>query len=961
MTASLHALGLGAAAGTYYTNDPHRETHNRDDYYARDGGGVWWSPSSTVVRHDAAIDLASFRDLCAGFDPRTGKALVRGAGEGHRAGWDTTFNGPKSLSILWAGAGLALRKELETVHAAAVEEALHFIVDEGLVEVRLGAGGRIRQPAAGLIVGRFAHYTSRAGDPNLHTHCVIMNAAICNDGRVRTLETYNLHAKCHLAGAAYRAALSARLAEVFGFEARPAGRGQFEIRGVPQVVLDAFSKRSRELEAALAGGRAGSSAAQKQVANLSTRGAKSDLPTGPELEARWRDEMEALGVDPWEGARHPERDRAAEQQRAPEMPFDPPEVAGATPARLAASHLFRHETVIDRAAWLGRALVEASLQGVPIAAVRAEMADLERDGTLLRLPGTEMTPRWTTPALASVEAALLRAADRPEVPSGIGAEAMAAAFAAAPELSAEQRSAVEHAAAPGGVAVIEAGAGTGKTTIARALVDAATRSGLKVTGLAPSWVAADELGASTAIPAQAIARWRHDLARGHGTALDVDTLVILDEAGMVGTRDMEAVLSAAAAAGARVVCLGDRRQLAAVAGAAPLRAVVDILGRHATLGEVRRQTVPWQRAASVLMARGEVEEGLRAYGRHGRIALVSGPTVAQARVIALWSEARVRHGDDGVIIATRENRDATALNAAARIALRHEGKLGAADMVVQVRDRDDRPRNLALAVGDRLRFGETLSQHGIRNGTRGVIEDVAMDGEGQIRLAVRLEDGRRVEDALTGFVPRREGRGSAARSLPRITHAYAGTVYAAQGRTVAEAVLYVGSATDAREVYVGLTRHRGDATVVVERDRLEAAVRVSQADPRLHPSDAELHERLYAESRRYGEKRNVVDHVEDRIAFIRTGIPSPPRPDHPLDVRRGFEAGRRLGAVIREIAAAPGRLLSHLARLAHVVERGLSDRVQDIAVRLRAPTRPEAVDPPRAEVKRERPGPDLSR
>jgi conjugative relaxase-like TrwC/TraI family protein len=961
VTASLHALGLGASAGNYYTNDPYRETQNRDEYYAQDGGGVWWSPSGTVVRHGAPIDLASFRDLCAGIDPRTGKALVRGAGEGHRAGWDITFSCPKSFSLLWAAAEPDLRKQLEAIQAAAVDEALRFIVDEGLVEVRLGAGGRIKQPAAGLIVGRFSHYTSRAGDPNVHTHCVIMNVAPSLDLKLRTLETYTLHAKCHLAGVAFRAATSARLAEAFGFEARPAGRGQFEIRGVPQPALDAFSKRSAELEAALTKGRAGSSSAEKEIANLGTRGAKADLPTGPELEARWRSEMEALGIDPWDAARHPERDRAAEHEHGVEMPFDPPEIIGTTPCRLAASALFRHETVIDRSAWLECALVEASLQGIPIAAVREEMAELERDGTLQRLPGTETVPRWTTPTLASVEAALLRAADRPEVPSRIEAQALAAAFAAAPELSAEQRAAVEYAAAPGGVAVIEAGAGTGKTTIARVLVDAAMRCGLKVQGLAPSWVAADELGASTAIPVQAIARWRHDLARGHVAVLDADTLLILDEAGMVGTRDMEAVLTAAAAAGARVVCLGDRRQLAAVAGAAPLRAVVDALGRHATLGEVRRQAVPWQCAASVLMARGQVEEGLRAYGRYGRIAMVSGPTAAQARVIALWSEARTRHGDDGVIVATRENRDATALNAAARIVLRQEGKLDTADVVVQVRDRDDKPKDLGLAVGDRLRFGETLPQHGIRNGTRGVVEALTTDAAGQPRLAVRLEDGRRIEDAVAGFVPEGPRRGRAARSLPRITHAYAGTVYAAQGRTVAEAVLYVGGATDAREVYVGLTRHRADATVVVERDRLEAAMRVSQADPRLRPSDAELQERLYVESRRYGEKRNVVDHVEDRAAFIRTGTISPPRPELGFDVRRSFEAGRRLGAVMREVATAPRLALGRLALLAQGVDRRLASGMQVLADRLRGHVPLPVQEPQRPRVERRRDGPDYSR
>ncbi|MFC7661996.1 AAA family ATPase [Methylorubrum suomiense] len=131
-----------------------------------------------------------------------------------------------------------------------------------------------------------------------------------------------------------------------------------------------------------------------------------------------------------------------------------------------------------------------------------------------------------------------------------------------------------------GVSILEAGAGTGKTTTAQALVLAATRSKLRVIGLAPSWVAADELARSAGIPAQAIARWRYAFAKeqaetrtdpaGARTAsLDRDTLVLIDEAGMVSTRDLEAVLSAARQAGAKVVLIGDRRQLASVGGRLP--------------------------------------------------------------------------------------------------------------------------------------------------------------------------------------------------------------------------------------------------------------------------------------------------------------------------------------------------------------------------------------------------------
>ena len=103
MTASPHRLGAGPEAGNYYTKDSAREARpdRRDEYYAKDGDGVWWSTGETIVRNGAAIDRQSFRDLCAGIDPRTGNALVRGAGASHNAGTDIVMTPGKSVSVLW--------------------------------------------------------------------------------------------------------------------------------------------------------------------------------------------------------------------------------------------------------------------------------------------------------------------------------------------------------------------------------------------------------------------------------------------------------------------------------------------------------------------------------------------------------------------------------------------------------------------------------------------------------------------------------------------------------------------------------------------------------------------------------------------------------------------------------------------------------------------------------------------
>jgi conjugative relaxase-like TrwC/TraI family protein len=142
VTATLHALGCGRGAGAYYTEDPNREARprSRDNYYTRDGNGTWWSSGSSLVRNGEALDKETFRDLCGGFNPRTGKRLVRGAGERHRAGWDITFSAPKSFGILWAAGTAEQRSVLEGIQQDAVDQALEFIAMKASFRCGWGQG-----------------------------------------------------------------------------------------------------------------------------------------------------------------------------------------------------------------------------------------------------------------------------------------------------------------------------------------------------------------------------------------------------------------------------------------------------------------------------------------------------------------------------------------------------------------------------------------------------------------------------------------------------------------------------------------------------------------------------------------------------------------------------------------------------------------------------------------------------
>jgi hypothetical protein len=233
--------------------------------------------------------------------------------------------------------------------------------------------------------------------------------------------------------------------------------------------------------------------------------------------------------------------------------------------------------------------------------------------------------------------------------------------------------------------------------------------------------------------------------------------------------------------------------------------------------------------------------------------------------------------------------------------LRTEGRLLGRDLSLPAVGRDRKIGVIELAQGDRIRFGENLPQFRIRNGTRATIEHIRSDVSA-VHLAVRLDDGRLIEAPWASLVREQPGR---LPLPPCIVSAYAGTAYSVQGRTSAAAVLYIAKPTDARETYVGLTRHRIDACVVAERGRLEAAVQRRQADARAIPSDILIREKLFTEARTYVEKANVADYVEDQIDFMRTGQIQLPRDRDTggLNFGRVARAAQRIFKAARETAS----------------------------------------------------------
>jgi Ti-type conjugative transfer relaxase TraA len=400
--------------------------------------------------------------------------------------------------------------------------------------------------------------------------------------------------------------------------------------------------------------------------------------------------------------------------------------------------------------------------------------------------------RYTTKEMLELERGLLRRAERLAAEQGaaVGAWRIRSVLASA-RLSQEQANAVRHVTGGERLAVVVGVAGSGKST----LLDAARRAwegeGLSVKGATLSGIAAQNLEQSSGMRSRTLASWSYSWEQGRDGLTARDVLVI-DEAGMLGTRQLARVLEHVEKARAKVVLIGDPEQLQAIEAGAPFRAIAD-RGRAVELTEVRRQRLGWQREATRALSTGETSTALGAYEQEHRMVAV--PTREQAReqLLRAWAKAdEMKPGESRLMLAyTRE--DVQLLNDGARASLAKQGRLGA-DEEIQT-ERGSR----AFASGDRIVFLRNERSLGVRNGSLGSVERVMSSV-----LHVRLDGGERV-----AFDAKR---------YRDLDHGYALTIHKAQGTTVDRAYVLATPHLDRHSAYVALTRHREAAAVFYGED-----------------------------------------------------------------------------------------------------------------------------------------------
>ena len=405
--------------------------------------------------------------------------------------------------------------------------------------------------------------------------------------------------------------------------------------------------------------------------------------------------------------------------------------------------------------------------------------------------------RFTSRAMIATEQRLERATaaldvDRSHrVGQRLQDAALARAAARGMVLSPEQRTAFAHVTEAKGLGVVIGYAGTGKSAMLGVAREAWESAGYTVHGVALSGIAAENLASGSGIASRTIASLEHSWAQDRDRLTGRDILVV-DEAGMVGSRQMERVLSEARDRGAKVVLVGDAKQLQAIEAGAAFRSIAERHGA-AEITDIRRQRDDWQRDATRQLATGRTAQAVSAYAERGNVHAAPTRDEARTALVERWDRDRQEAADATRIILTHTNDEVRALNLAARERRRDAGELGQ-DVKIQT-ERGSR----TFATGDRAMFLQNERSLGVKNGTLGTVAQVS-----SARMEVRLDDGRSAAFDVKDYAS--------------LDHGYAATVHKAQGVTVDRVHVLATPGLDSHAAYVALSRHRDRVDLHYGRD-----------------------------------------------------------------------------------------------------------------------------------------------
>ncbi|MFP5388328.1 MAG: MobF family relaxase, partial [Thermoleophilia bacterium] len=801
-----------------------------EDYYTKPGEapGQWVGGLATDLELFGEVDAASYTAILEGEDPRNGMQLVRRPetrmrllpdGSEKRVepvlGYDVRFSAPKSVSILYALGDEDTRARVLGILEVAVREGLAHLESEACL-VQRGMGGKELEPGEGFVGMAFRHRMSRAGEPALHTHVVISNLTRArSDGKWMSLASPKgrsplwPHAKS--AGVVFQTALRAGFLREFGLEFNEVTRGYADLKGFDRPVIEALSTRSKEIGEWLQK-RGFDSVEAAQVAAYRTRAKKDHGLDEDERRAEWAATAAPHGID-----------RESLKQMVERAEPREPRPINADDLNAALGKLEETIAHFDRRALLW-ALCDQLPEGADVADLSAAVDEVLASELVVCIhqSASPIDPaHYTTPRIAELERQFIEGAlrgtgaavaqvDRRLVDSVLGRH---------PHLGEDQLEMVRRLT-QGGEQVIAVAAwpGTGKTTAVAAAEEVWRAAGVPVIGCATARTAALELRA-VGLRSTTIRRLLDltDRRRAEGRQpLPAGTVVVLDEASMTSTFDIEALRLLAVECGGKLVAIGDPRQIGAI-GPGGVYAYLTRATEPVTLQTIRRQTKEVDRQIIGLIYKGRGSEALDLLRSEERLVIGGDLPATLDGMLLDWHHDFSSSGEDVVMIA-RRNRDVSYLNDRVRELRLEQGALGEAEMIVGER---------AFAAGDRVQT--RINREGVSNRERWDVLDA--DAAARTLRLRRLGDSHCVTLGPKYLNRPREDGG------PSLEHAYALTNYGMQGKTVDRAYVLLDGETSLEQGLVTVSRGREVANVY-------AVASSELLDPDLGPGRREIGDSL---------------------------------------------------------------------------------------------------------------------
>ncbi|MBS1892154.1 MAG: relaxase domain-containing protein, partial [Actinobacteria bacterium] len=933
---------LGSGQETYYLE---KVAEGAEDYYSGRGEaeGEWIGQAAAQFDLEGKVEADQLTAMLTGRNPVTGEALgLKSApGRGPVPGFDLTFSAPKSVSLTWALGGHPVSGQVMEAHRAAVEAALSYM-ERSACWARRGKGGRTFVPGSGFLAAAYIHRSSRAGDPQLHTHVLVANATLGPDGRWSRLYHPAIYEHARTASYLYAAHLRHELTQRLGVEWEPLRNGLADIRGFSAEELRAFSTRRAEILAAVG---EDASAKAMRVAALETRQAKDRDITDESMREGWRARAEEVGLT---------RERISER-----LGHEVPGRSVLTTEQVGRS-VTGHVSHFDRRDAI-RAVAENLPHGAPAHEVVGIADAFLAGSSVIRIAETPRGPRYTTERIWELEREALAAAGEMAADSGHALAdpiVVARVLSGRSTISAEQRAMVERLTRGGERLVVVVGhAGTGKTYATVAAADAWASCGIEVRVAAPTWRAAGALR-SEGLPATSVASLLAGLDREVEAGRDPlrrDSVLLIDEAGMVDSATLARLIGHAREADAKLVLIGDPAQLGEIEAGGLFGSLVSRTD-PVFLEEVIRHEHELDRANARRIREGRGAEAVEAYRSEGRVVVAPDPEVRREEMVRDWWRS-YSGGEDALMIAKR-NVEVARLNALARGLMKAEGRLG---------EREIEVGDAGFAAGDQVITRINDHKARIYNRERWLIESVDREAGRVAMVGVDASGRRAVVDA--DYL----GRVNPSDGSPALQHAYAATTYQAQGSTVDRAYVMADPSMDRQEMYVAASRSREETwfyatpdvdleraefgpssrrregldhiAAAAERDGAQASAHDQALRTRLEgvssPELVRLRDELAAEAgaegrveRRHSDLDEGIARSEDQIARVEEErVALGERPRWGREARREYDgAGRILDAEERMHRRTLERLERELAGLPPTVHDARAERAAVDAV-----------------------------